>query len=91
MAGVLSRARGPDRDVSVEKPGSPAPGFFFWCSRAFTGPLPISDQIESEGGSPIIRFLTYLGLLSATLLWLGILWAFVEDPRDLAAVAQCSD
>ena len=33
-----------------------------------------------------MRFLTYLGL-SATLLWLGILWAFAEDPRDLAAVA----
>ena len=35
----------------------------------------------------MMRFLTYLGLLSATLLWLGILWAFAEDPRDLAAVA----
>jgi hypothetical protein len=23
----------------------------------------------------MMRFLTYLGLLSATLLWLGILWA----------------
>ena len=63
--------------MSVEKPGSPAPGFFFWYSRAFTGPF----------GSPIMRFLNYLGLLSATLLWLGILWAFAQDPRDLAAVA----
>ena len=30
----------------------------------------------------MMRFLTYLGLLSATLLWLGILWAFAQDPRD---------
>ena len=35
----------------------------------------------------MMRFLTYLGLLSATLLWLGILWAFAQDPRDLAAFA----
>ncbi len=35
----------------------------------------------------MIRFLTYLGLLSATMLWLGILWAFAADPRDLAAFA----
>lgn len=33
----------------------------------------------------MMRFLTYVGLLSATVLWLGILWAFAEDPRDLAA------
>ena len=85
MAGVLSRARGPDRDVSVEKPGSPAPGFFFWCSRAFTGPLPISDQIE-ERREPDHEFLTYLGSLSDAAV-VGILWAFAEDPRDLAAVA----
>jgi hypothetical protein len=26
-----------------------------------------------------MRFLNHLGLLSATLLWLGILWAFAED------------
>jgi hypothetical protein len=35
----------------------------------------------------MMRFLTYLGLLSATVLWLGILWASAEDPRDLAAFA----
>lgn len=35
----------------------------------------------------MMRFLTYLGLLSATMLWLGILWAFAEDPCDLAAAA----
>ena len=35
----------------------------------------------------MMRFLTYLGLLSATVLWLGILWTFAEDPRDLAASA----
>jgi hypothetical protein len=35
----------------------------------------------------MMRFLTYLGLLSATVLWLGILWVFAEDPRDLAAFA----
>ena len=36
----------------------------------------------------MMRFLTYLGLLTATLLWLGILWAFAQDPRDdLAAFA----
>lgn len=34
----------------------------------------------------MMRFLAYLGLLSATVLWLGILWVFAEDPRDLAAV-----
>jgi hypothetical protein len=34
-----------------------------------------------------MRYLTFLGLLSATLLWLGILWACAEDPRDLAAFA----
>ena len=28
----------------------------------------------------MMRFLTYLGLLSATMLWLGILWAFAQDP-----------
>jgi hypothetical protein len=35
----------------------------------------------------MMRLLTYLGLLSATVLWLGILWVFGEDPRDLAAFA----
>jgi hypothetical protein len=34
-----------------------------------------------------MRLLTYLGLLSAIVIWLGILWAFAEDPRDLAAFA----
>ena len=39
-------------------------------------------------GTTIMRFLTSLGLFSATLLWLGILWAFAQDPRDdLAAFA----
>jgi len=33
----------------------------------------------------MMRFLAYLGLLSATLLWLGILLAFAQDPRDPAA------
>jgi hypothetical protein len=37
-----------------------------------------------------MRFLAYLGLLSATLLWLGILWIFAEDPRDLAAFAKAA-
>jgi len=31
-----------------------------------------------------MRFLTYLGLLSATLLWLGILWAFARGTLRLA-------
>ena len=36
----------------------------------------------------MMRFLTYLGLLSATMRSLGILWAFAQDPRDdLAAFA----
>jgi hypothetical protein len=34
-------------------------------------------------GGTIMRFLTYLGLLSATLLWLGILWIFAHEPSDL--------
>jgi hypothetical protein len=44
--------------------------------------------LEVEGGGiTTMRFLTYLGLLSATLLWLGILWAFAQDPDDLGASA----
>jgi hypothetical protein len=34
-----------------------------------------------------MRFLAYLGLLSVTLLWLGILWAFAQDPRDFGTSA----
>ncbi len=36
----------------------------------------------------MMRFLAYLGLLSATLLRLGILWAFAQDPRDSAAFCR---
>src|SRR5262245_43740732 len=87
MAGLLSRARGPDREVRVEKPGLPSAGLLFLVLPALHRfPLPIWDQIESEGETPTMRFLTYLGLLSATLLWLGILWAFAQDPRDDLAV-----
>ena len=35
----------------------------------------------------MMRFLTYLGLLSATMLWLGILWGFAHPRDDLAAFA----
>jgi hypothetical protein len=85
MAGVLSRARGPDREVRVEKPGLPSAGLLFRCSGVFTGFL--RSNRERKRGDTNMRFLAYLGLLSATLLWLGILWVFAEDPRDLAAFA----
>jgi hypothetical protein len=88
MAGLLPSARGPDREVRVEKPGLPSAGLLFLVlpdlHRSFT-------HLRSNWGSKegtAMRFLTYLGLLSATMLWLGILWAFAQDPRDdLAAFA----
>jgi len=85
MAGLLPSARGPDREVRVEKPGLPSAGLLFWCSGAFTH---LRSNWRSNEGTAMMRFLTYLGLLSATMLWLGILWAFARDPRDdLAAFA----
>jgi hypothetical protein len=88
MAGVLSRARGPDREVRVEKPGLPSAGLLLvlrGLHRPFTH---LRSNWRSKEGTAMMRFLTYLGLLSATMLWLGILWGFAQDPRDdLAAFA----
>jgi len=52
MAGLLPSARGPDREVRVEKPGLPSAGLLFWCSGAFTGPLLIWDQIGGRRRGP---------------------------------------
>jgi hypothetical protein len=89
MAGLLPSARGPDREVRVEKPGLPSAGLLFWCSGGLHRPFThLRSNWRSKEGTAMMRFLTYLGLLSATMRSLAILWAFAQDPRDdLAAFA----
>jgi hypothetical protein len=83
MAGLLPSARGPDREVRVEKPGLPSAGLLFLVLQILHWSfIHLRSNWRSKEGTAMMRFLTYLGLLSATLLWLG------KDPRDdLAAFA----
>jgi hypothetical protein len=76
MAGLLPSARGPDREVRVEKPGLPSAGLLFWCSGGLHRPFNSSEiKLEVEGGDRHDEVV-------------GILWAFAQDPRDdLAAFA----
>jgi hypothetical protein len=88
MAGLLPSARGPDREVRVEKPGLPSAGLLFWCSGRSPTLYPSEIKLEVDGGDRHDEVPHLFRPALTTLLWLGILWAFAQDPRDdLAALA----